>query len=76
MYTHLERPSALPPVTDVLLFSSAVRLPVWEEVPRGAKYVTLTSLCFDPRWLGGVLIGRARSARGQVHAASAEGPGG
>lgn len=43
IFTHLQPPSQLPPVTDILLFSSAVR-PLWEEVPRGAKCVPALAL--------------------------------
>ncbi|CED82886.1 Predicted mRNA cap-binding protein related to eIF-4E [Phaffia rhodozyma] len=38
IYSHLNPPSSLPPVTDVLLFASSIRLPIWEEVPKGAKF--------------------------------------
>lgn len=37
VYSHILPPSQLEPVTDILLFSSALRLPVWEECPHGAK---------------------------------------
>lgn len=37
VYSHILPPSALPPVTDILLFSNTLRLPIWEECPNGAK---------------------------------------
>lgn len=39
IYAHLASPSALPPVTDLLLFASRIRRPVWEELPNGGKWV-------------------------------------
>ncbi|KAI5452400.1 hypothetical protein NCC49_000960 [Naganishia albida] len=39
IYAHLLSPSVLPPVTDLLLFASSIRRPVWEELPNGGKWV-------------------------------------
>ncbi|KAJ9099161.1 hypothetical protein QFC21_004041 [Naganishia friedmannii] len=38
IYAHLLSPSVLPPVTDLLLFASSIRRPVWEELTNGGRY--------------------------------------
>lgn len=56
IYSHLQPPSALPPVTDILLFTSLIRRPIWEEVPKGAKFtIRLRKGLSDRLWESTVL---------------------
>lgn len=56
IYSHLHSPSALPPVTDILLFTSQIRRPIWEEVPKGAKFtIRLRKGLADRLWEAAVL---------------------
>jgi hypothetical protein len=56
IYSHLHSPSALPPVTDILLFTSQIRRPIWEEVPKGAKFtIRLRKGLSDRLWEAAVL---------------------
>ncbi|KAJ9124784.1 hypothetical protein QFC24_003153 [Naganishia onofrii] len=79
IYAHLLSPSVLPPVTDLLLFASSIRRPVWEELTNGGRYfIRLRKGVADRLWEDSILaligdqfdeeegiVGMVLSVRGQ-----------